>query len=339
VKSAARLLFAAAALLFTAGLWQLSNRELAGGAVYPAYSSLRADPDGGKLLFDALGKLPNITVERNFLPLSALQEQHAAILMIGVLPQSLNSESELRPIEELAFAGNRVVLAFHFERGLSELRTPALERHWRVRAGVDRSGPRGHPFFFRESPDWTPLRVSGEKILVMERPFGKGSILLAAESAGFANSGVWAGRETDLVSQSIADYRRVVFDESHLGIAESGSVVAMACRFGLMGFAAGLGICALLFVWKSVAGFPPPAPICAGALFGIDAQAGLATLLRRHIAAKELPAACWRAWLETNRRSVPEERIARVEQILSEPADAADVLRRAGAVLQAKGEL
>jgi hypothetical protein len=339
VKRSAWLLFAVAALLFAGGLWQLANRELAGGGVYPEYSSLRADPDGSKLLFDALGRLPGIAVERNFLPLNAVQEEHAAILMIGVPPQSLDTEAELHPIEALAFAGNRVLVAFHFERGLSELRLPTLERRWGARTGVDRSGPRGHPFFFRESQGWTALRVSGEKILAMERTLGSGSILLVAESAGFANSGVWAGRETDLVSQAIGDYRRVVFDESHLGIAESGSLLAMARRFGLMGFAAGLGICALLFVWKSVSGFPPPAPVREGARFGIDAQAGLVTLLRRHIAAKDLPAACWRAWLETNRRSVPEDRIARVEQILSELADPAVVLRRAGAVLQAKGEL
>lgn len=332
-------LFAAAALVFFGGLLQLANRELAGGAVYPEYSSLRADPDGGKLLFDALGKLPGVTVERNFLPLSSSQEQRAAVLLIGVVPQSLNSASDFEPITALAFAGNRVVLAFHFERSLSELKTPLLEKYWDVLTATDRSGPRGHPFFFRESKRWTALRVSGKKILAMERPFGNGSILLAAESAGFANSAVWSGRETDLISQAIGDYRRVVFDESHLGVAESGSVVTLARRFGLMGFAAGLGICALLFFWKSVAAFPPPAPVRAAARSGITAQAGLATLLRRHIAAKELPAACWRAWLETNRRSVDAARIERVEQILSEPAEPAVALRRAGAVLQAKGEL
>jgi hypothetical protein len=339
VSRAPWFLFAAAAVVFAIGLFQLANRQLAGGAVYPEYSSLRADPEGGKLLFDALGKLPGITVERNFMPLSALPEKHAALLMIGVEPQSLNSESELQTLGELAYAGNRVVLAFHFERSLSELKTPVLAKTWDVITATDRSGPRGHPFFFRESKGWTALRLSGEKILAMERRFGSGSVLLAAESDGFANSAVWSGREMDLISQAIGEYRRVVFDESHLGIAESGSVVALARRFRLMGFAAGLGICAVLFFWKSVSGFPPPAPVRVAARSGITAQAGLATLLRRHIAARDLPAACWRSWLETNRRSVPAERIQRVEQILSEPAEPAAVLRRAGAVLQAKGEL
>jgi hypothetical protein len=339
VNRAPWFLFAAAALVFTAGLFQLASRQLAGGAVYPEYSSLRADPEGGKLLFDALGKLPGITVDRNFLPLSASPEQQAAIFLIGVAPESFQSGSDLDPIVGLAYSGNRVVLGFHFERSLSELRTPLLEKALGVVTATDRSGPRGHPFFFRESKGWTALRLSGEKILAMERQFGKGSIVMAAESDGFANSAVWSGREMDLISQAIGEYRRVVFDESHLGIAESGSVVAMARRFRLMGFAAGLGLCAALFFWKSVSGFPPPAPVVAAARSGIAAQAGLATLLRRHIAARDLPAACWRAWLETNRCSVPAERIRHVERILSEPEEPAAVLRRAGAVLQGKGEL
>ena len=117
-------------------------------------------------------------------------------------------------------------------------------------------------------------------------------------------------------------------------------MVGLARRFRLMGFAAGLAICALLFFWKNAAGFPPPAPARAATRAGITAQAGLVTLLRRHIPAKELAAACWRAWLETGRRSVPAERIGLAEQILREPAAGpADTLRRIGAVLQSKGEL
>ena len=332
--------FAIAALVFVGGAVQLANRQLAGGAVYPEYSSLRADPDGSKLLFDALARLPGLAVERSFVPLAGSPAERSVILVLGVMPQTFGSlEEDLRPLEALAAAGNRVVLTFRFERSLTELRMPVLEKAWGVHVGTDKSGPRSHPFYFLESKGWTPLRVSGEKILAMERPFGKGSILLTAESHPFANDAVLSGRETDLISQAIGEYHRVVFDESHLGIAESGSVVGLARHFRLMGFAAGLGLCALLFLWKNVTAFPPPAPVRAATLSGITAQAGLVTLLRRHIPAKELAAACWRAWLETNRRSVTPERVQRAEQILREPASPVETLRRIGGVLQSKGEL
>jgi hypothetical protein len=209
-----------------------------------------------------------------------------------------------------------------------------------VHIGTTKESPHGHPFFFRESKGWDAIRIAGDKILAMEREFGNGSILLIAESSAFANDLVLAGRESDLISQAIGDQRRVVFDESHLGIAESGSIVGLARRFRLMGFAAGLAICALLFLWKNAPGFPPPVPARAANRSGITAQAGLVTLLRRHIPAAELAATCWRSWLETHRHAVTPNSIQRAEQILLEPASGpADTLRRIGAVLQSKGKL
>jgi hypothetical protein len=339
MNRSAYLVFFISAAVFVAGVFQLANRELAGGAVYPEYSSLRADPDGSKLLFDGLVRLPGISVDRSFLPLSGSQEKRAAILLIGVAPQSLNALEELLPVGALAGAGNRIVVTFRYQRSLTELNLSVLEKTWGVRTGTDKNGPRAHPFFFRESKGWTALRMSGAKILAMERPFDQGSILLIAESNAFANDSVLAGIDIDLVSQAIGDYHRVVFDESHLGISESGSVIALARRFRLLGFVAGLALCALLFLWKNVPIFPPPSSVRTSSRSGITAQAGLVTLLRRHIPAKDVAAACWRAWLETNRRSVTQSRIADAERILVDPAAPAETLRRVGALVQSKGEL
>jgi hypothetical protein len=332
--------FAIAALVFAAGAFHLANSELASGAVYPPYSSLRADRDGSKLLFDALSRMPGIAVDRNFLPLTSSQEKSAAILLLGVVPQSFNAPEELAPLQDLAEAGNRIVIAFQYEPALSTLEMPAIEKLWGVRIGTAKESRRSHPFFFRESKGWDAIRVAGNKNLAIERSFGEGSILLIVESSVFANDLVLANREPDLISQAIGDQRRVIFDESHLGIGESGSIMGLARRFRLMGFAAGLAICALLFLWKNAPGFPPPAPARAANRSGITAQAGLVTLLRRHIPAAELAATCWRSWLETNRHAVTPERVQRAEQILLEPASGpADTLRRIGAVLQSKGKL
>lgn len=334
-------IFALAALVFAAGIVHLANQELAGGSVYPEYSSLRADPDGCKLLFDALARLPGLSVERNLLPLSGLQVKHAVVFFIGADPRAFDTEgSDLTRLETLARTGNRVVVTFRYERSLSRLEMPRIEKAWDVRVATDKSGPRFHPFFFLASKGWEPVRQAGAKILAMERAFSDGSIMLTAESGGWANDSVLFGRDPALISRAVGDYGRVVFDESHLGIAESGAVVGLARRFHLMGFAAGLAVCALLFLWKKTLGYPPPAPAPAAARAGITAQAALATLLRRHIPAKELAATCWRAWLETGRNLATAERIGRAEQILREPsAGPADTLRRIGAVLQSKGEL
>lgn len=334
-------IFALAALVFVAGLLRLARQELAGGAVYPEYSSLRADLDGTKLLYDALGRLPGITVERNFAPLSAAVQKHAAIFVIGVAPQSLEqSDDDLRDLLQLAGEGNRVIVAFQYERSLSTLRVPKLEKAWHLRIATDRSTPRGHPFFFRPSPGWTPVRAAGEKILAMEMPFEAGSLLLSAESAPFANVAVLAARDPELISQAVGNAHSVVFDETHLGIAESGSIVEMARRFRLMGVAAGLAVCALLFLWKNLPVFPPPVAAGAAARGGITAQAGLITLLRRHVPPKDLAETCWRAWLETGRHAATPERIAQAEALIRRPAAApAETLRQAAAILQSKGTL
>jgi len=283
--------------------------------------------------------MPGITIDRNFLPLTTSQEKDAAILLLGVVPQSFNAPEELPPLQDLAEAGNRIVIAFQYEPALSTLEMPAIEKLWGVRIGTSKESHRSHPFFFRESKGWDAIRVAGDKNLAIERAFGKGSILLIAESSVFANDLVLANREPDLISQAIGDQHRVIFDESHLGIGESGSIVGLARRFRLTGFAAGLAICALLFLWKNAPAFPPPAPARASNRSGITAQAGLVTLLRRHIPTAELAATCWRSWLETNRHALTPERIRQAEQILLEPASGpADTLRRIGAVLQSKGE-
>ena len=57
---------------FAAGLWRLLALRFEAGDVFPAYSSLRPDPLGVKALFQALEQIPDVSVERHYLPLSKL---------------------------------------------------------------------------------------------------------------------------------------------------------------------------------------------------------------------------------------------------------------------------
>ena len=63
-----------AVLGFGWGLWQLFAIRFEAGDVYPAYSSLRADPLGTKALHDSLGSLPGRRVDRLYRPLSRLED-------------------------------------------------------------------------------------------------------------------------------------------------------------------------------------------------------------------------------------------------------------------------
>jgi hypothetical protein len=337
MKHAPYIVFFLAAVVFFAGMSTLFDREIASGSVYPEYSSLRSDPDGAKLLYDSLARLPGITVDRSFVSLAGSPETKAAILVMGIDPERFDDfKRYIAPVESLALEGNRVVIAFHHRPGLAALKLPQMEKHW----GIHVAEGRGRNFYFTKAEKWAPLEGEGERLTGIERAFGSGSVVLITDSAPFSNHAILESEDLDLVLDSIGPYQRVVFDEEHLGVAESGSIAGMARRFHLTGIAAGLGICGFLFLWKSVSGFPPPSGARVESQSGIASQAGLVTLLQRHLGEGDLAPTCWRAWLETNRNRVSAQRISQAEAILREPpSQPLDTLRRIGAVLHSKGEL
>src|SRR5882724_10853843 len=87
MKGAAYVFFGLAAAVFVAGMLTLANREVSSGEAYPQYSSLRTDPDGTKLLYDGLSRLPGVSIGRNYMSLDSSQERDAVFFLIGVVPE------------------------------------------------------------------------------------------------------------------------------------------------------------------------------------------------------------------------------------------------------------
>jgi len=290
---------------FLAGAIYLFDLHFAAGDVYPAYSSMRADPEGAKILYESLAGLPQLTVTRSLTPLSVLNTSGATILLLNASPTSEN----IQLIEQLARKGNRMVVALDPDYDPpSEVRKD-LKQHWDVQ--LDRK--RG----------------------VVERTFGSGKLVLFSRSTDFANFAIAADVNLDRVIDSIGPNSRIIFDESHFGIQESGSIVGLARRFHLTGFAIGLAICTALFLWRSAAAFPPPSTAVADTyLVGRTSHAGLLTLLRRHIPASQLAAACWREWLTVNRRNLPADRIAKAAALIESPGEPLDAVRQTYGVLK-----
>ena len=85
------------------------------GEGYPAYSSLRTDPLGTRVLFDSLESLPNIQTTRNFLPLKKLTSPQNKTLILCGLSQSEFSYSSFDSSTLLNFAqnGGRIIIALH----------------------------------------------------------------------------------------------------------------------------------------------------------------------------------------------------------------------------------
>jgi hypothetical protein len=323
---------------------------------------------GARLLFDSLGKVPGIAVERNFQPFEFLPRDGVTLVLLAMKPMEVNWNGPLllMPVEALASRGNRVVVAMWMDpdgprltqANLDRFEEPeakdakkkpkaeapedaALRRMWKVSLKIDRDLKAPHPLYIGQAEGWRVREQAGENILAIEREFGKGSVVLMAESADFGNESAAATLRLRQVAGALGGYRQIVFDEEHLGIEESGSVVGIARQFRLTGLAIGLALCAGLFIWRNAASFPPPEAASADRhLSGRTSQAGLLTLLKRHIPPAELAAVCWREWAITHGREVSPERCAQAEAILAASAGRPlEATREIQALLHAKGEL
>jgi hypothetical protein len=324
------------AALFTYGLIRAFSIRFATGDVYPPYSSMRASPDGAKLLYESLSRTPGVTVSRNYFPLEYFEESNATIFLLAINVDQFANESE--SYERLAKRGSRVVAGLEWGWGNDKPQhIEDLEKRWHVKFGFEDP----QIAYFTQAADWRILERDGPRILAIERDFQKGSVVLFSESGDFSNSSTIKLDRLGLISAVIGPRSRVIFDEAHFGMAESGTVVGLARRYRLTGMALGLALCAALFIWKNAASFPPPAAAPRSeTLSGRTSISGLYTLLRRHIKPADLAAACWNEWLTGNRRELSADRKARAEAILRDRGrQPLDAVREIQTVLHSKGPL
>ena len=345
-KSGSILLLVLLAAVFGGGVWYLCEVQFAAGDVYPAYSTLRSDPAGAKLIFESLRRLPGVTAIRSYQPIERLTDRDSTVLLLGLEPRefAMQSAADLHTFGEIAGRGNRLVLGMGPGSGRAPPRQTALENLWGVRFGLDFDKDGNDILYFAAAKSWEVLERSAQGPLAVERAFGKGSIVLVAAGRLFGNKAVAEARETALLTRIIGPrtngpHTRILFDEAHFGIVESGSVVALARRFRLHGLALGLALCTTLFIWRNASSFPPVSSAApTEKVFGRTSVSGLVTLLRRHIAPDRLVAACWEAWRKTHAREMPPGRLieaeAAVRNLAGRPAEA---LREIQVILRTKG--
>lgn len=319
---------------------RLFGIQFSAGDVYPEYSSLRSDPNGTKLLFDALSGIRGVRVERNYLPLEYLPDHGATVLFLSTSMSVLAGNRQA--FEKAATRGNRIVAALDVPKGPLPLEAKLVEDVWHMNIVMDDSKGLVHTFYFGDSNGWRVLDRVGAKAYAIERDFGRGSVALYSGSLDFNNQSTLAADRLRQVCTALGPNSYIVFDEQHLGIAEGGSIMQMARRFRLTGMVLGLLLVAALFVWRDAAGFPPAAATAAsdGRMAGRTSQAGLLTLLRRHVPPRELAAACWQEWLNGNRGQVTAGQLERCNEIAAREKDRPlEAAREIAAVLHAKGEL
>ncbi len=147
---------------------------------------------------------------------------------------------------------------------------------------------------------WRTLYVYKGKPVIIERHWGRGSLVLASGSYLFSNEAMIRERHGVLLSRLIGAAHDIDFLESHLGIMEQENIATMVRKYRLSGLVLALLILAGLYAWRCAVPFLPIRPTCEtdeqAMALGRESCEGLIHLLQRHIDERELPATCFREW-------------------------------------------
>ncbi len=305
-----------AGLLLVALLLGLAHfAGLATPDVYPNMSSLNAGPRGAKLLFDSLKSIEPLAVSRNFLSLRQWRPASTTILLLSFNPLRFNSagKTDLSELEQLTRNNNRVVLCIP-DHILPLKPDPKKQSLVRTRWGIqilqneDKNRKEDDPDLVLDyDSSWRPVNGMDDAV---EKRFGTaGSIVVALHSDDLSNENLATDTSAlDEIPPLIGQHSSVAFDETHLGIEESGSIAALVRRYKLQGLVAGLLILAALFIWNQSVSFPPPPRFESRhdtRVVGADARDVFASLIARHLTPQGLVESCIAEW----NRVQPRQRI------------------------------
>lgn len=280
------------------GLEEVMVSPLKNGSAYPEYSSLNSEPMGALALYESLAQVT--AVGRLY---KAHDDKNAAagttILMLGVDPlrcPEVVEKNAAKELETLVRKGVRLVIAFLPVKPNWPVREPSQYGANNIWGAHFSFGPEAMPW--RAGPEWKKIDADG---LTIQRSMGAGSVVLAVYSYPISNQGLRDDRDAAYISKLIGPATRVLFDEDHLGIVETGSVTKLMRKYHLEGALAVLALVAGLFLWRSGSSLlPSRAPRADQAVTGRDSLDGMAALLRRGIAEKDLVRVCYEEWKRTS---------------------------------------
>lgn len=331
-------LLLAIALLFGFGLVQLFLWRFEAGDVYPPYSSLRADPVGTQALFESLQAIRGVSVERNYQPIDRVKPVESTIFYLGVDSASL-LRADLADFDKLTSAGVRLVIGLLPVVELPPANSPrhAELKPWGVTLAL--AQPHGKKLsnllYFSISKDWHVIRGASDHAVLIERKFGKGSLVLAADGYPMSNQALLFDRDAGLLSWLAGPNHRLIFDESHLGVTETGSVVALGRRYHLHAFLAALLLLAVLFIWKNSTPLVPVPVVDHAAAPAAQSWGMPHYLLRRAAPPAEVITAClseWRKSLALGPR-YSAEKLQRAEEAANSERDPVKAYQAIGRVL------
>ncbi len=153
-------------------------------------------------------------------------------------------------------------------------------------------------FFEPQDDAWHTIYARADKPVLIERSFGKGSIVLSSDSFLLSNEAMKRKRYPRLLSWLCGSRKKIIFDETHLGVRKNPGIATLLRKYGLAPFLASLLGLAILAVWKQSTRFVPAYEEEGQTLVdpGKDSSTGLTNLLRRNISLNDILPACLEEW-------------------------------------------
>jgi hypothetical protein len=176
----------------------------------------------------------------------------------------------------------------------------ASARHRFVSGVFATSGSWLGPLYFRDlQAPWRVVAEADHLPVVIERSFGRGNVILIADSYLLTNGSLANDRETGFLGWLFRKQTTVLFDESHFGLTENPGVVSLARRYGLEPAFFVLLVLALFFVWANRYNLVPKSVHRSAGNLIVPGQGGetvLVNLLRRSLPTKDLLSTSAELW-------------------------------------------
>lgn len=156
--------------------------------------------------------------------------------------------------------------------------------------------------FTRLGSAWKPIATVEGRPVIMERPYGKGTLVIFADSWFLSNESLAKTRDLGQLLWAVGENPVLVVDETHHGIQENEGVIGMVARYNLHGIIPGVIILFLLVLWRGSSSLVPGAALLASGsaqpttVDGIDAESGVVRLMRNGIPKQEILRQCYLAW-------------------------------------------